>query len=74
VVGHSAHGHRALPIPCGECDLQFPGGDLRIFEKELVEVAHAEKQQGIGILALGGRVLAHEGRGGCVGRWELEEE
>ncbi len=58
VVGHSAHGHGALFIPCGQGDLQLPGGDLRIFEEELVEVAHAEKQQGIGVLALGGRSTA----------------
>jgi hypothetical protein len=49
--------------------LQLPGGDLRIFKEELVEVAHAKKQQGIRILTLGSRVLAHQGRGGGVGRW-----
>ncbi len=69
VVGHTAHGDRPFFIPCRECDLQFSRGNLRIFKKELVEVAHAEKEQGIGILTLGGRVLAHEGRSGSVGRW-----
>jgi hypothetical protein len=40
---------------------------MGIFKEELVEIAHAEKQQGIGILPLGSRVLAHEGRSRGVG-------
>ena len=69
VVGHPAHRHRALFISRCECDLQFPRGDLRVFKKQLVEVAHAEKQQGVGVLPLGSRVLPHERRSGCLGRW-----
>jgi hypothetical protein len=56
-------------IPSRERYLQLPGGYLSIFKEEFVEIAHAEKQQGVRILLLGCRVLAHQGRGGCIGGW-----
>ena len=44
-------------------DAQYPGGRLGILEEQLVEVTHAEKQQGVGLARLGGQVLGHHRAG-----------
>ena len=69
VVGDSAHGDGAFPIPGGEGNLQLAGGGLRVVKKEFVKVAHAEEEQGVRIERFGPHVLAHEGgkRGGGGG-------
>ena len=51
----------ALAVAGRQSELQLAAGGHRIVVKELVKVAHAEEQQGIGILALGRGPLAHEG-------------
>ncbi len=60
VIRHAAHGQLSFAVARSEGQLQFAAyGDCVVVE-ELVEVAHAEEEQRIGILALGSRPLAHE--------------
>ena len=66
VVGDAAHGHAAFFVARGEGELQLAGGGFGVVEEELVEVAEAEEEQRVGVLAFGGQVLAHE-RGLGVG-------
>jgi hypothetical protein len=55
--------------------LQFTAHGHRIVVEELVEISHAEEEQGIGILPLGRRPLTHKRREvghclvGCGGLW-----
>ena len=42
--------------------LERAGGDQGIFVKHLVEVAHAEEQDGIAVLLLGIQILPHRRR------------
>ena len=67
VVRDAAHGDVALFVASGEGDLQLAGGGFGVVEEELVEVAEAKEEQGVGVLAFGGQVLAHE-RSVGVGR------
>ena len=60
VVGNAAHGHLAFAVARGEGDLQLAGGGFGVVVKELVEVAHAEEEQGVRMLRLGGEILPHE--------------
>ncbi len=62
MVGNPAHGYQALAIAGGQGKLQLTAGHYGVVIEKLIEVAHAEKQQGIGIFALGRGPLAHEGR------------
>ncbi len=61
VVGDAAHGLRALAIARRQGELQFAADGDGVVVEELIEVAHAEEEQGVGILALGRGPLAHEG-------------
>jgi hypothetical protein len=56
----------AFFVAGGEGELELGGGGFGVVEEELVEVAEAEEEQGVGVLAFGGQVLAHE-RGLSVG-------
>jgi len=60
VVGDAAHGDGAFAVAGGEGDLQLAGGDEGVVVEELVEVAHAEEEQGVGVFLLGRCPLAHE--------------
>ena len=71
MVRHAAHRHCALPVASGEGDLEFPRGDLRVLEEQFVEIAQPEKQQRVGILAFGCRILPHQGRQGGVASQDL---
>ena len=44
----------------GQSDVEQARGLARVVVEQLVEIAHAEKHQGVWILHLGGEVLAHE--------------
>ena len=54
MVGNPAHGDLAFPVSGGERQLQLAARDNRVVIKKLVEVAHAEKQERVGILPFGG--------------------
>ena len=47
-------------VAARECQAQFPSGELRVVEEHLVEVAHAEKQNRIGMARLDCAVLLHQ--------------
>ena len=47
----------------GQNDVERGGGGFGVGEKQFVEIAHAEEQQRIGVLGLGGEPLRHGGRG-----------
>ena len=72
VVGNAAHGLRALPVARRQGQLQLAADGDGVVVEELVEVAHAEEEQGIGVFALGCGPLAHEGR--QFGRTLLQRE
>ena len=62
VVGHPAHRDRgavAVLGPRGEGDLERARGHHRVLEEELVEVAHPEEEEGVGVLGLHAVVLLH---------------
>ena len=73
MVGKARHRRRVFAlVAAGERQAQHAGGRLGVFEKHLVEVAHAKQQQRIGTRRLGVLVLLHHGRGDhsrtpCVG-------
>ena len=69
VIGNAAHRDGSLSVARGELDLQFARGDSGVFVEELVEVAHAEEEQGIRMQALGGGKLAHDRGQLGVGRF-----
>jgi len=52
----------SLAVARGQRQLELAADGDRVVVEELVEVAHAEEEQGIRILALGRGPLAHEGR------------
>jgi hypothetical protein len=57
--------------------LQLPGGYLSIFKEEFVEIAHAEKQQGVRVLLLAAAYWRMRGvvvasAGGAGGRVDTE--
>ena len=60
MIGDAAHGNGALFVAGGEGDLEFAGGDDGVIVEELVEVAHAEEDEGVGVLALGSHELLHD--------------
>ncbi len=62
VVGDAAHRHLAFAVPRGKGDLQLAGGEFCIIVKKLVEVAHAEEEQGVWMLRLRGEILPHQRR------------
>ena len=64
---HAAHGDGGalFLVARGERDLEFARGHHGIFEEQLVKIAEAEHQQGIGDLLLDAVILPHERRG-CV--------
>src|ERR1035441_7104562 len=73
VIGDAAHGDgRAFFLVAGgEGDLQLARGEDGVFEEELVKIAEAEEEEGVGHLLFDGVVLPHQ-RGGSVGaQWCL---
>src|ERR1017187_3238703 len=68
VIGDAAHGDgRAFFLVAGgEGDLQLARGEDGVFKEELVEIAEAEEEEGVGHLLFDGVVLPHQ-RGGSVG-------
>ncbi len=60
VVGDAAHGLVAFAVAGREGELELAADDDRVVVEQLVEIPHAEEEQGIGILALGDGPLAHE--------------
>ena len=61
---HARHHHRLasrLAAP-RQGDVEQPGSLLRIGIKQLVEVAHAVKQQRVGVAGFEAKVLGHHGR------------
>jgi hypothetical protein len=65
VVGDAGHGDGLFGvfIAGGEGDFEFAGGDDGVVHEELVEVAHAEEEQGAGHLLFDAVILPHERRG-----------
>ena len=64
VVGHASHWNRRtgrLPT-LGQGDVEQPRCLARVVVEQLVEIAHAEEQQHIRVLRLGGKILAYERR------------
>ncbi len=61
---HAAHGDvLALMLAAlGQDDAEHLGRNGRILEEELVEIAHAVEQQGIGMVGLDAEILRHHGR------------
>ena len=68
VVGEAGHrdGVRAL-VAAGERQAEHARAELRVLEERLVEVAHAEEQDGLLVPLLEGQVLLHHGRLGWLG-------
>ena len=66
MVRDAAHGNglAAFAIAGGERDLQFVGGDEGVLVEELVEVAEAEQEQGVGVVGFDRVILPHEWGGG----------
>ena len=63
VVRHAAHGYGVfrLGVAAGQGDLQGFGGDHGIVVKQLVEIAHAVKEQGVLMFPLDGQILGEHG-------------
>ena len=68
VVGDAAHGDLLLRrllvlavVPAGEGQVQLPGGQAGIVGEHLVEIAQAEKQDGIRVVPLDLQILFHHG-------------
>ncbi len=66
VEGDAAHGDGValFLIARGEGDFEFARGGHGVFEEELVKIAEAKHEQGIGHLLLDAVVLPHQRRGG----------
>ena len=64
MVGEACHWNCVGFVAAGQCQAKCFGGDFGVFVKELVKVAHSEKQQRIATGILGFVVLAHHG---CFG-------
>ena len=62
--GHAAHGDGIVvaAVSGGEGQLEFPGRDAGVLEEELVEVAHAVKEEGVRILAFDLEILPEHRR------------
>ena len=61
-MGEAGHGDRVLAlVAAGERETQLAGGRLGVFKEQLVEVSHAEQQQGVAGGALGVLILLHHG-------------
>ena len=60
---YAAHGDGVFCIPAaaGEGNLKLAGRDLGVFKKQFIKVAHAVKQQGIGVFGLDAHVLLKHG-------------
>ncbi len=59
--GHTGHDHRLarrLAAPC-QRDVEQARGFFSIGKKDLIEVAHAVENQGVGVLCLDAQVLGH---------------
>ena len=72
VVRHAAHrdGRALFLVARGERDFELARRGDGVFEEQLVEIAQAEHQQGVGHLLLDAVVLPHQRRGGVSqGRW-----
>ena len=76
MIGHPCHrnGLAVMFSPRRQCDVEDAGCLYGIFEEELVEIAHAEEQERIGMLCLDRQILRHErrrlcGGGGSGGIW-----
>ena len=71
VERHAAHRNRAAAgvlRPGGERQLERARGGQRVLVEHLVEIAHAEEDDGVAVLTLGVEVLAHRrGRPGRLG-------
>ena len=68
VVGDAAHGDLVLRrlcvlavVPAGEGQVQLPGGQAGIVGEHLVEIAQAEKQDGIRVVLFDLQILLHHG-------------
>ena len=60
---HAGHGHGVDPLGAGgQGDPQLLGRHLGVLSEQLVEVAHAEEQEGVRLLLLGPPELLHHGR------------
>jgi hypothetical protein len=61
MVGDAAHGYGLAAgfAAGGECNVQNIGGGLGVFKEQLVEVAHAIKQQTVLVLSLDAQKLLH---------------
>ncbi len=66
VIRHAGHRNRRASrcTALGQRDIEQARGLARIVVEQLVEIAHAEKQQRLRMLGLGAQVLAHQR---CVG-------
>ena len=62
VVRHAGHRDRlpARAAALGQGDVEQARGLARVVVEQLVEVAHAEEQQHVGVLRLGGEELLHQ--------------
>ena len=65
VDGDAAHrdGGAGVLAAAGQRDVEGGGGGFGVGEEELVEVAHAEEQQRVGLVRLDGEPLRHRGGG-----------
>ena len=61
VVGDAAHGYwlAARLAARGERDVEYARGYFSVFVKELIKIAHAIKQEAVGVLCLDAEVLLH---------------
>ncbi len=67
VIGDAAHGYGAGFVAGCEGELEFARGDDGVFVEELVEVAEAEEDEGVGVGVFGGAMLPHDGGEDVVG-------
>ena len=67
---HPGHGDvLALVLAAlGQGDAQGLRGDLGVLEEQLVEIAHAEEDDGVRLAGLGRQELRHDGRRPLAGR------
>ena len=65
MVGDTAHGNGLFVffVSGGQGDVEYARGDLSVFKKHLIEIAHAVKEDGIGVLLLDRKILLNH-RGG----------
>ena len=65
MIGEAGHRHGVFPfVAGGQGKVEGPGGDLGVLEEQLIEIAHAEQEEGIAGGPLRLLVLLHDwGRG-----------